>query len=224
MDNETAVIKHQMLETRTALTEKLEALEERVTSTVRETTEAVEETVEAVKDAVENTVQAVTGTVTDTVETVKESVKESFDLTRQFNNHPWTMLGGSVFLGYLGGCLLDRARPVACPPPSNGWAAFNGGTSAPQEPARPTKTERPASPSLWDKAIEALGPPMEKLEGIAIGAAASLVGKMILEAAPEALRQDLGEAIKDFTTALGGKPMPELLRPDEQDQAGGAFS
>jgi len=217
MDHETEVIKSQMLETRTALTEKLEALEERVVSTVKETTDAVSDTVEAVKDAVETTVDTVKGTVTDTVDTVKETVKETFDLQHQFEAHPWAMLGGATLVGYLGGCLLDNGRS-ASRASSNGWSHLEGHGGRPEVRARPEpQPSEPAKtgPSLWDKAFEALGPAISKLEGLAIGAATAVVGKMILEAAPEALRGDLEGVMNEITTALGGKPVPDLQRPDE---------
>jgi ElaB/YqjD/DUF883 family membrane-anchored ribosome-binding protein len=209
MDHETEVIKHQMLETRTALTEKLEALEDRVTSTVKETTDAVGETVEAVKEAVENTVDTVKDTVAETV----ESVKETFDLKHQFEHHPWMMLGGAAFLGYLGERLLDKGR-AAHSAASNGWHPLEGHNGRPEERPRPPEPQR-AGPSFWDKAFEALAPAFTKLEGVAIGAATAVVGKMVLEAAPEALRGDLEGVINDITTALGGKPMPDLQRPDD---------
>lgn len=207
MDHETEVIKHQMLETRTALTEKLEALEDRVVSTVKDTTDAVEDTVAAVKNS-----------VTDTVESVKESVKETFDLKHQFEQHPWMMLGGATFLGYLGGRLLDNGR-ASRPATSNGWAPIEGHNGRPEERPRPPEPARsePArsGPSLWDKAFEALAPAITKLEGLAIGAATAVVGKMVLEAAPEAMRGDLEGVLNEITTALGGKPMPDLQRPAE---------
>jgi ElaB/YqjD/DUF883 family membrane-anchored ribosome-binding protein len=217
MDHETEVIKHQMLETRTALTEKLEALEERVVSTVKDTTEAVEETVGAVKDAVESTVDNVKDTVTETVDTVKETVKETFDIHHQFEAHPWMMLGGATLVGYLGGCLLDSGRS-ACRAGSNGWSRLEGHGGRPEERPRPEPLRSepaPSGPSLWDKAVEALGPAISKLEGLAIGAATGVVGKMLLEAAPEALRGDLEGVINDITRALGGKPIPDLQRPDD---------
>jgi len=213
MDNETEVIKHQMLETRTALTEKLEALEDRVVSTVKDTTEAVEETVEAVKDAVEETVGAVKGTVTETVETVKESVKETFDLKHQFAERPWMMLGGAAVLGYLGERLLEGGR-ASHPAASKGWAPIEGHNGRPEERIRPPGPA-PSGPSLWDKAFVALAPAIEKLEGLAIGATTAVVGKMVLEAAPEAMRGDLEGVLNDITTALGGKPIPDLQRPED---------
>jgi ElaB/YqjD/DUF883 family membrane-anchored ribosome-binding protein len=213
MDHETEVIKHQMLETRTSLTEKLEALEDRVTATVKETTDAVGETVEAVKDAVENTVDTVKETVSETVESVKESVKETFDLKHQFEHHPWMMLGGAAFLGYLGERLLANGR-ASRPATSNGWAPIEGHNGRPEERARTPEPQR-GGPSLWDRAFEALAPAITKLESVAIGAATAVVGKMVLEAAPEALRGDLEGVINEITTALGGKPIPGLQRPED---------
>jgi ElaB/YqjD/DUF883 family membrane-anchored ribosome-binding protein len=222
MDNETEVIKTQMLETRTALTEKLEALEDRVTTTVKETTQAVEDTVGAVKDAVEDTVSTVKETVQGTVETMKETVNETvdtvkttFDIHHQFAERPWLMLGGAVVVGYLGSTLLQKAGGNQTS--SNGWAPIQGHHGQPEERSRPAEAPQASSsePSMWDKAVDAFGPAISKLEELAIGAAAGVIGKMILNAAPDALRGQLGDVINDLTTGLGGKPQPGLMRPDE---------
>lgn len=226
MDNETEVIKSQMLETRTALTEKLEALEDRVTSTVKETTQAVEETVGAVKEAVENTVETVKDTVQGTVDTVKETVNETvdtvkttFDMQHQFAERPWLMLGGAVVAGYLGATLLEKA--VGGQTSSDGWRPLRGHGGQPEERPRPPAPQATAAePSLWDKAIDAFGPAFSKLEELAIGAATGVIGKMILNAAPEAMRGQLGDVITDLTRGLGGKPQPEMMRPDEPGRVG----
>jgi ElaB/YqjD/DUF883 family membrane-anchored ribosome-binding protein len=221
MDDETEVIKHQMLETRTALTEKLEALEDRVTTTVKETTQAVEDTVGAVKEAVEDTVHTMKDTVQGTVESVKETVNETvdtvkttFDLQHQFEERPWLMLGGAVVVGYLAGSLLPRA--AGSQTSSNGWAPLQGHHGQPEERPRPVEAPqaRSSEPSLWDKALDAFGPAISKIEGLAIGAATGVIGKMILNAAPDALRGQLGDVITDLTKGLGGKPQPDLMRPD----------
>jgi ElaB/YqjD/DUF883 family membrane-anchored ribosome-binding protein len=217
MDHETEVIKEHMRETRTALTEKLEALEDKVVSTVKETTDAVEETVESVKEAVEDTVETVKGSVHDTVDTVKETVKETFDLHHQMEQHPWLMLGGATLVGYLGGCLLDSAPTARTG--ARGWMALDGHGGQPEERSRPPEPTRAeperAGPSVWEKVSEALAPAVSKLESMAIGAAAGVVGKMILEAAPEALRGELEGVINDLTTTLGGTPRPDLLHEEK---------
>src|SRR5438105_4518592 len=64
MDQNPDVIRHNIEETRSALTDKLETLEHEVFGTVREATQAVSDTVENVKE-----------TVACTVENVKEKVE-----------------------------------------------------------------------------------------------------------------------------------------------------
>jgi len=113
MDNEPEVIKQQMDETRSALTEKIEQLEKQVTETVQDATSAVSETVDSVKQAVQETVDTVKDTVQGTVETVKETVhdtvetvKDTLDLPKQVKRRPWVMVAGATALGFLGGYLL----------------------------------------------------------------------------------------------------------------------
>jgi hypothetical protein len=74
-----AEIRHHIDETRSDLTDKLEALEQKVKGTASDAKSAIVDTVETVKHSVEDTVQAVKGTVHDTV----ESVKHALDLGRQ---------------------------------------------------------------------------------------------------------------------------------------------
>jgi len=200
-----------MEQTRSALAEKLETLEDHVTSTVRNTTEAVTGTVEAVKGAVEDTVDTVKGAVSDSVETVKET----FDLNRQMQEHPWLMLGGGVLVGYLGSCLLQkgmssvsreaaRAAPAAPPIPFTSESRGDG-------------RNRPVSDrteSMWDKLADTLGPAADKLKGLALGAATALAGRMILESVPDVLRGEVEQVIDELTQSVGGKSLPGLLHPN----------
>ena len=95
MENECEVIRQQMDETRTAMTDKIETLEQQVVDTVQAASAAVSETVQTVKDSVHETV---------------ETVKDTFDLPRQVERRPWTMMAGATALGYLGGYLLNRTN------------------------------------------------------------------------------------------------------------------
>jgi len=252
MDHESEVIKQQMEQTRASLAEKLETLEDHVTSTVRSTTEAVTGTVEAVKETVESTVDSVKGAVENTVssvsesvENVKESVAETFDLNRQIHQHPWLVLGGGVLAGYLGGCLLSRgasaasnaatrsgmlssfgpsygsssSSPSSATPPSNFSGMESHGNGHERVPAASTTAAAAAStasagPNAWDKVAEALGPTAEKVKELALGAAAGLAGRMILEAVPPALRGEVEQVVNEFTRAVGGKSLPSLLHPN----------
>lgn len=130
-------IRQQIDESRTALVEKLELLEEKVAETVQNATSTVAEAtatvlntvnnatasmtdvVENVNTAVQGTVDTVRNTVTDTV----ESVKHTFDLSEQVERHPWTMLAGAVALGYMGGSYLGQGSsgPESHSQSPSGW-------------------------------------------------------------------------------------------------------
>jgi ElaB/YqjD/DUF883 family membrane-anchored ribosome-binding protein len=73
-------------DTRSAITEKLDLLEERVRETVKGAQSSVEEIV---------------GTVKETVEETVNTVKRTLDVPYQVNQHPWLMLGGATLAGYL---------------------------------------------------------------------------------------------------------------------------
>jgi ElaB/YqjD/DUF883 family membrane-anchored ribosome-binding protein len=198
MENEAELIRQQMLETRTALTEKLETLEEEVAAKVKDTTDSVVETVETVKDTVENTVQTVSQTVENTVETVKET----FDMSRQFEAHPWLFVGGAVAVGFIGGRILDNMGPSPI---------YRG--DIPSEPSseavhfRYQAPPAPSGPSWTGELTNALRPAMSKLGKLAIGVTAGLIGEMIRESVPENLKPELGNVIDEVTVALGGKPV-----------------
>lgn len=93
MEDATAVIRQQMVETRGQLSDKLQSLEHQVSDTVQSTGSAVNATVGVVQESVES----ITGAVQDAV----RSVTNAFDLQQQMAKHPWLVLGGSVVLGYL---------------------------------------------------------------------------------------------------------------------------
>jgi hypothetical protein len=109
MDETPEVIRLQMEETKAQLSDKLESLEQQVSETVQSTGTAVNSTVEAVHE----TVDAVTGAVQDAVRTVSHA----FDIRRQFDRHPWLVLGGSVALGYLAAEVLTGSETKSEPPP-----------------------------------------------------------------------------------------------------------
>jgi len=197
MENETEMIRQQMFDTRSALTDKLEALEEQVAAKVKDTTDSVVETVETVKDAVHDTVQTVSNTVDRTV----ESVKETFDLSRHFEEHPYMMLGGAVLAGFIGGRLLERLTP---PPVPLGY--LPDPKLAVSQRDHQTPPPRPET-GRNSEMVEALRPAMSKLKELAIGVTASLIGEMVTKSIPEGLHHDVGEVMDDITRALGGKPI-----------------
>jgi ElaB/YqjD/DUF883 family membrane-anchored ribosome-binding protein len=198
MENEPEMIRQQMEETRTALTEKLEVLEEQVVARVRDTTESVNETVDNVKEAVQNTVQ----TMSDTVDRTVESVKETFDVSRQVEQRPWLMLGGAVLFGYLGGRLLDRVFPPT--PRANGHHPER----TPELAASRNQAQTvPTEPSWGAEVVDHMKPALSKLGQLAIGVTTGIIGDMVREQIPEALQKDVEEVLDEVTRSLGGKPL-----------------
>lgn len=106
----TDAILHQMEETRTDLTKKVEMLENKVVGTVENLTTSVSDTVSEVKEAVQDTVGTVKETVTDTVDSVKETVRDATDVTGRVQRSPWLMVGGAAVAGLVAGLVLFRDR------------------------------------------------------------------------------------------------------------------
>jgi len=207
VDSELEVIHHEMEEKRASLAEKLDTLESHVLGTVQEATAAVSHSVEEATSAVSHTVEdvksvvdTVTGSVKDTVENVAETVKHTFDMRDHVRRHPWGMFCGAVALGFAGGRFLAPARreeetsaPAApsqpfVPPPR----AVSPRTSAPQE----------------EETRSGLSELLQRVKGLALGAVMKTVRDLLAESLPEAMKADVMHVVDDFTTKLGGQPVP----------------
>jgi ElaB/YqjD/DUF883 family membrane-anchored ribosome-binding protein len=229
-NNDPEVIRHQMEETRASLSEKLETLEHEVVETVHQAAATVTDTVASVKEAVHESVATVKDSVSETVETVKET----FDLNRQFDHHPWTMFGGSVFLGFLGGCLLPKAGSRMAVAPAYHPGAFsdqfapvhrNGGTegSAPGKfrqanGATADYSSQASQPSWLSELSEKFGPEISKLKGLAIGTMMGVLRDMVAGSISEQLEPKVKELVDSFTKKLGGEPIQgPLVAPREEE-------
>jgi ElaB/YqjD/DUF883 family membrane-anchored ribosome-binding protein len=221
------VIKQQMEERRSSLADKLDALETQVSESVQEVTSAVS----TVKEAVQDTVDTVKGSVQDTV----EAVKETFDLSRQMENHPWIMMGGAFALGFLGGRLVSSSSPRISSPGQNfvsdaaDWRnqgstpGFPGGYSAQQ--AAGQQSPNGHHRSSWFQSLgNMLAPELDKLKGMALGTALGLVRDTIKQSAPPQLGAQLAEVIDSLTTKLGGQPSRDNLVGKSGNAAGYHFS
>jgi len=216
MDHETEHIHHQMMETRTALTEKLESLENQVFGSVHEATRAVSQTVASVKEAVQETVGSLKASVQETVHSVKESV----NIKRQVDRHPWAMMAGSVALGYVGGRIIQRAIEQAERPSMGHRHMGFGAAEGPIEPAAAlTDGARPdGRHDGWLAQLgEQFGPELRKLKGTAIGAAVAVFRDLITPALPPSVGQRVREVMNNMTAKLGGEPVREpVLTPEEE--------
>ena len=173
MDSVGAVMRQKMDKTLAGLNDKLEALERRVSGTVR--------------------------TVTDSVSTVKDS----FDVKLQVRRRPWTLLAGATALGFLGGLRLrshgaghpaqngknDGAPPArvvaAAPPCSDANDGTNGANAA--RHSHPAATGWGAG---WGGRFQ---PEISALRGVAMGALLELAREMITRPAARPPRQPAAE-------------------------------
>jgi len=222
MENSTEVTLEQMSETRAALSDKLNALEDQVLGTVQETKHTVAETVETVKDAVESTVT----TIKDSVKQSVECVQDSLNLSRHVRNYPWLAMGGAVAVGFLSSRLL----PDTATAPGRFTPSAMDGHAGPsyehpeqsqpyQAAALPSSRGQATGHSLTDTLGAALHEPLHKLTGLAIGAAMGLVGEMVHELAPPALKQQLCDVIDEVTVNFGGKPVHGLWHLQSEHDA-----
>lgn len=204
------LIRLQMEDTRTSLTEKLETLEQKLVETVQDTTAAVQETVATVKESVQETVATVTDGVQETVATMKdtmhegvESVKEMVDVKSQVEKHPWLMMGGSICVGYVLGSMLAEKRTAArisdFSRQLSSASHSNGGSAS--TPSRQRPAGQPEGPSI-------LGTLVDKLKGLALSAALGTVREMVSTEAPPAVGSRIKEIIDDVTRTLGAEPLP----------------
>jgi len=226
--DEFEAIKQQMEARRSSLAEKLEALESQVADSVQGVTSAVSNVKEVVQDTVESvkdSVESVKGSVQDTV----GSVKESLDFERQFDNHPWLLMGGAFVLGFAAAQALPEMPALGRSSRSNGRGrsgygngshraeGLAGTTSTPATAGVMSAASMPAAPQAqhkpsWFQSIaQSLAPEIDKLKGLAIGAALGLARDYVKKSVPPDLGNQLAGMFDDMTQKLGGQPVRDNL-------------
>lgn len=201
MADEPEVIRHQMEDTRTDISEKLDTLENEFAGSVQHASDAVNETVAEVRGTVKDTVDTVQGAVHETLETMKST----FDVPHQVDQHPWLMLGGAVAAGYLGGLVLSSLEKP----------------HAPSHPTGHDSHREPSSTSKWlGQLAQELKPEIEQVKGLAIGAALSIVRDLLSRSLPPDARKQVAETMDHVTVKLGGKPIQGLVPEREPSMAG----
>jgi len=220
------------------LEEQVAATVRSTTEAVSDTVDAVKGAVEGTVQSVENSVDAVKETFSESVESVKETFNLSHQMhERPWVMMGGGVVVGYLAGCLLQGGLREasavashwsHSRESVAPPPTatpstatasssahesygndRGWFPSTSSSFAPS--SSPSSSPAPSGPSAWDRLAEALGPTAEKVKGMAIGAAAGLVGNMILQSVPDNLRGEVEQVINEFTHAVGGKPMPDFL-------------
>jgi ElaB/YqjD/DUF883 family membrane-anchored ribosome-binding protein len=232
MENESEMIRQQMDETRTALTDKIGMLEHQVVETVQAASSAVTETVGSVKDIVHDSLQTVKDSVHETVETVKES----FDLHRQVEQRPWTMFAGATALGYLGGCLLrgihgrerrtsgmgeNRAPAITAHTAGSRNGAAEGRGAAVSARAHESDAAPWSSaeePSWLSQQGDTFHEEISQLKLLAVGTLLGIVRDMVTKAVPQHMERQVEEIVNGITVKLGGQPQGGRILPDRSRQ------
>ena len=210
MEPKPEEIHRQIDETRSALTEKLETLENEVLGTVHNVTDTVEQTIENVKDTVEETVN---------------TVKRTFDLEYQVDRHPWAMFTGSVVAGCLAGTLFESLRHRR-----HAWApaAESLSTLASQEGyAQTSPSYQPSGasrPSWISGLLHQFEPEVEKFKELAIGTALGLVRDYVKQSLPPALEPRVNDILDSVTTKLGGRPVGPVMESGPSEPQHNAYT
>lgn len=200
MENEER-IKLEMQETRSALAEKLETLEQKVAGvvgTVEDVTTVVSDTVGAIKETMQDTKETVSA-VNEKVQESVESVKGFLDVKAHVQEHPWLMVGGSVAFGYCLGVVLEKSTASEVPRialTGNGRRLENAAATSPAP-----------KHGLWDAEIA-------KLKGLALGALFGTAREMIAASLPDHVGHEVKEIIDSVTTKVGGEPIPSSAFAD----------
>jgi hypothetical protein len=223
MPPETELIKQQMGQTRAALSEKLENLETKVFSAVGTTTDSVTRTVHDVGATVRETAQDVRATMHETL----ASMRGALDVTRQFHEHPWLLMGGSVLAGYVGGVVLDNLERGHMPslpslPVSAEQLLPRDAEVRERIEARPPAKRNGSS--FLQALMESFAPEIDKLKRTALSMALGAVRDRISEAVPPQMREQVSEVIDRVTVKLGGVPPPPgtMFGRSEEPEGDGA--
>src|SRR5262245_49435630 len=220
MENEPEVIRDQMQETRTALTEKLEALEQQVSNTVQSATSTVAETVQTVKDTVEDTVGTVKETVEETVSTVKHGLRETFDIPGHVQRHPWMAMAGSVAVGYVMGRLLQPHEPrrdTAHPAASYFQPQPEAPAPAPYHNGANGAGKKEESGESWMAGLmDTFSEPLGKLKDLGVSAMMALVRDLATRNMPHEIGARVQTWMNDVTEKMGARPLSEPILPEEE--------
>jgi ElaB/YqjD/DUF883 family membrane-anchored ribosome-binding protein len=232
-DNTPEDIEREMRATRSSLSEKIETLEEKVTSTVAQATEAVSSTVTKATEAVSSTVSKATEAVSSTVSSAKAAVdntvksvsatvanvRETFDLPEQVRRHPWMAFAGAIAAGYLLEKMCDSMIFPSADAHGNGngkskRAAARGETPKPvprwmadsQKVPEPSPFHEEEAKSEGPSVMSAVGEHMAKLKDIAVGALFNVLRGVTVKSLGPTFAEPAGQFVDDVARSFGVTP------------------
>jgi ElaB/YqjD/DUF883 family membrane-anchored ribosome-binding protein len=183
--------------TRSALADKLEALEDRVMDTVASAQATVHDSIQTAQDTV-------------------ATVKRKLDIRYQVAQHPWGMVGGSFVVGLaLGGLFprvqrrsrqaLNRLTGVETPPAGRSRLVAEQRNNGSLDTVAPVPHSMSVNrPGFFDQFQEEI----DNVKGMAIGYVMGVVRDSIKEAVPQ-LASQIDDVMNSVTTKLGGKPVQQ---------------
>jgi len=232
MEDQNESIMKDMEVTRSALTEKLEALESQVLDKTKPVAEAVERVSEAAAGIAEDVKDTVHG-VKDTVHEVKESLTETvetvtsaFNLRQHAERNPWAAFSFAAAAGCILGTVVGRGGKRAsrrsisssAPRPKHGKGGGNGWAQR----AEPIRQTEPAGPAPQESLF---ADELRRLKGLAIGALMGVVRDLAKRVLPDALSAKVSEEVDSLTSRLGAEPIRGSLlgeeSPDGRESEGG---
>jgi ElaB/YqjD/DUF883 family membrane-anchored ribosome-binding protein len=198
------VIEDEIEQTREGLADKLEALTQKLSGTVEGVGETVENVVETTKETIENVVETTKETIT--------TIKDTFNIPKQVEEHPWLAMGCSVLVGFVGGKFLGSM--TSAPNGHNGYAPNGWAEPVPQRmaaaaepPVRETPWEETrARPKSWFQELgQHFAPELEKAKGLAVGTVLGVVRDMVSQALPESVKSQVASLFDNVTEKMGGE-------------------
>jgi archaellum component FlaC len=117
MDQRENQLREDIEDTRVAITEKIETIENRVHQTMdgtKSTIDTVMNNIKSVQGTVEHTestIDSIIGTIKQSMDEATERAKYAADLMEQVNKNPWIMFSCAVLTGYALSS-IDRGRSV----------------------------------------------------------------------------------------------------------------
>jgi len=203
MDPQPDVIRQQIDETRSSLTEKLETLEAEVKDTVQSARETVTHAQEAVADTLTS--------VKDSVEHAKETVKRTFDIPRQVDQHPWLMMGLALVSGVVTGAVVGGRMNTG----RRMTRRMSDLSAAQPHYTEPMPTREPRQPGFMDKLGSQLGDELEKVKDLAISTLVGVVGDVARKSIP-AVAHTVEDMMARAAQQAGARPQqygPEPSQP-----------
>jgi ElaB/YqjD/DUF883 family membrane-anchored ribosome-binding protein len=184
--------------TRSAMSDKLEALEDKVMDRVQSAQETVKDSIQLAKDTVAR-------------------VKRTLDIKHHVQQHPWAIVGGCFLAGLALATLFPRVhrRPRQMPdPPAGKGTAFSASLAQPEQrgngrfASAAPQSRRQSPPRSRPGVFDLFHDEIAKVKGLAIGYVMGLARDAIKDSVPQ-LASQIDDLMNSVTMKLGSQPVEQ---------------